>query len=113
MFLDLTAQVTKAKFACVLRTSSSEIVSQFHFFRFSLFELAVKNMIIQTKHCLKKYLKVRPNLCTTVKSTTRTGVSYKSQTVRRKVSQIKRGKVQACFARVCPQRSAVVRTEHE
>ncbi len=55
MFLDLTARVTKAN-SHVLRSILSEIVSQFHFFRFSLFEFALKHMIIQTK----KYLKVRP-----------------------------------------------------
>ena len=70
MFSNLTARVTKAKFACVLRTSLSQIVGQLHFFCFSLFEFDVKHMIIHTKHCLKKYLKARPNFCTTVKGTT-------------------------------------------
>ena len=70
MFSGLTAQATKENFACVLRSILSEVVSQFHFLRFSLFEFAVKQMIVQTKHCLKKYLKVRPNFCTSVKGTT-------------------------------------------
>ena len=70
MFSELTPRVTKAKFACVLQTSLSKMASQFHFFLFSLFEFAVKHVIIQTKHYLKKYLKVRPIFCTTVKGTT-------------------------------------------
>ena len=61
MFLDLSTQGSKAKFASVLQSILKGIVSQFHFFTFQS-EFAVKHMIIQTKHGMKKYLKVRPTV---------------------------------------------------
>ncbi len=104
MVSDLTARVTKAN-SHVLRSILSEIVSQFHFFRFSLYEFAVKHMIIQTKN----YLKVRPKR----HNWRQLKLAKSHEILSRKVSQTKRGEVHACCARMCPQRSAVVRTEHE
>ena len=86
MFSGLIARVIKAKFAFMSQKSLSEIVSQFHFFHFSLFEFAVKHMTVPTKHCVKKCLKVRPNFCTTIKAQL---VPTKCHC---KVSQTKRGR---------------------
>ncbi len=105
MFSDLTARVAKAMQCATIDHILSEIVTHFHFFRFSLFEFAEKHMIIQTK----KYLKVRPKR----HNSRQLKLAKSHEILSRKVSQTKRGEVPACCTRMCLQRSAVVRTEHE